>query len=123
MSAVAYKLPNHSGRPQLRLVPPVTKAAAPPSGRRRALVACAAVVAVVAVALVLHDRSRPSTVGSAGPADASAPASWTVRPGDTLWSIARSLQPAGDLRPLVHRLVRAYGERPLQPGETLAIPG
>jgi hypothetical protein len=46
----------------------------------------------------------------------------TVRPGDTLWDIARRAQPTGDVRPLVDRLVAAYGSSPLQPGQSVAIP-
>jgi hypothetical protein len=46
----------------------------------------------------------------------------TVEAGDTLWSIARRVQPSGDIRPLVDRLVAAYGTTPLQPGQQLAIP-
>ena len=46
----------------------------------------------------------------------------TVRAGDSLWSIARRLQPTGDLRPLVDQLVAANGAGPLQPGQQLVVP-
>ena len=46
----------------------------------------------------------------------------TVQPGDTLWSIARSVQPDGDIRPLVDELLSARGGRPLQVGEELTVP-
>lgn len=42
-----------------------------------------------------------------------------VRPGDTLWTIARRAQPTGDLRPLVSQLDAERGGRPLQAGETI----
>ena len=45
-----------------------------------------------------------------------------VRPGDTLWSIARALQPSGDVRPLVDALAAQRDGRPLQPGERIALP-
>ncbi|NLD76616.1 MAG: LysM peptidoglycan-binding domain-containing protein [Acidimicrobiales bacterium] len=45
-----------------------------------------------------------------------------VEPGDSVWSIARSIQPEGDLRPLVHRIVQANGAAPLQPGQQLVVP-
>jgi len=45
-----------------------------------------------------------------------------VQAGDTLWSIARRVQPTGDVRPLVSTLIDAYGGRPLHVGETLEIP-
>lgn len=47
---------------------------------------------------------------------------YTVQPGDTLWSIARRVQSEGDLRPLVDRLTATRGGRPLQIGEELNVP-
>ncbi len=61
-----------------------------------------------------------SGIGAMSPADA---ATWVVRPGDTLWSIARTLDPNGDIRPLVDRLSSEVGNAPIYPGETIAIPG
>jgi nucleoid-associated protein YgaU len=46
----------------------------------------------------------------------------TVRPGDTLWAIARRVQPTGDVRPLVDQLVATYGSATLQPGQVVSIP-
>lgn len=45
-----------------------------------------------------------------------------VQPGDTLWSIARRVQPTGDVRPLVSQLIDQYGGHALQVGETIEIP-
>lgn len=42
--------------------------------------------------------------------------------GDTLWRIARRLQPDGDIRPLVDRLAATRGRHPLQVGERIALP-
>ena len=47
---------------------------------------------------------------------------YVVRAGDTLWSIARKVQPAGDVRPLVDRLAESRGGRALQPGERIVLP-
>lgn len=44
-----------------------------------------------------------------------------VQPGDTLWSVARSLQPDGDVRPLVARLRASSGGGPLVPGQRLRL--
>jgi hypothetical protein len=44
-----------------------------------------------------------------------------VQPGDTYWTIARSLQPGGDVRALVDKLSAEHGGAPLQPGEQLAL--
>lgn len=46
----------------------------------------------------------------------------TVEPGDTLWSIARRIQPEGDVRPLVDRITSTRGGRPLQVGEEITVP-
>ena len=45
-----------------------------------------------------------------------------VQPGDTLWTIAKSLQPEGDVRRLVHRLAAERHGTPLQVGERIALP-
>ncbi len=45
-----------------------------------------------------------------------------VQPGDTLWSLARRAQPTGDIRPLVAQLDAQRDGRPLQVGESVAIP-
>jgi hypothetical protein len=49
-------------------------------------------------------------------------ATYVVQSGDTLWSIARSLQPQGDVRPLVDDLTAGRHGRPLQPGERIELP-
>jgi LysM repeat protein len=59
---------------------------------------------------------RPAAVSS-GPV-----VSRTVQPGDTLWSIARSVQPTGDVRPLVDQILSTRGGRPLQVGEEITVP-
>lgn len=48
---------------------------------------------------------------------------WIVRPGDTLWSIALASGAKGDIRPLVDRLSKEVGGRPLQVGERIVLPG
>src|SRR5262245_2232526 len=45
-----------------------------------------------------------------------------VQPGDTLWSIARRVQPTGDVRPLVDKLDAQRHGRALQVGETIVLP-
>ncbi|MEL6985265.1 MAG: LysM peptidoglycan-binding domain-containing protein [Actinomycetota bacterium] len=44
-------------------------------------------------------------------------------PGDTLWSIASSLSPDGDPRPVVVALIEANGGESLQIGQQIVIPG
>lgn len=45
-----------------------------------------------------------------------------VQPGDTLWAIARSLEPQGDRRGLVDELSRLVDASSLQPGQRIVIP-
>jgi hypothetical protein len=47
---------------------------------------------------------------------------YVVAAGDTLWSIARSLDPDGDVRPIVDRLAASRHGRPLQVGERIVLP-
>lgn len=47
---------------------------------------------------------------------------YVARPGDTLWSIAASIEPGRDPRPLVDKLASQIGSDTLQPGETLLLP-
>ena len=70
---------------------------------------------------------RPSTTASAPrvveiDAEPVAKATYVVRPGDTLWTIARRIQPAGDVRPLVDALASERDGKPLQPGERIVVP-
>ena len=55
-------------------------------------------------------------------AEPVARSTYVVRRGDTLWSIARHLQPSGDVRPLVDALASERDGRPLQPGERIVLP-
>lgn len=48
-------------------------------------------------------------------------ASYVVRPGDTLWRLARELQPTGDVRPLVQRLDAQRSGAPLRVGERIVV--
>ena len=65
----------------------------------------------------------PSVASSARPQVATGTATVLVRPGDTMWSIARRLQPSGDVRPLVDRLVAANGTDRITPGDQLLLGG
>jgi hypothetical protein len=46
---------------------------------------------------------------------------WTVRPGDTLWSIAQAVHPKGDIRPMLKRLDDRYGSTPLVAGQNILV--
>jgi hypothetical protein len=59
----------------------------------------------------VHDGPRPV-----------ASVAYVVRAGDTLWSIAREIQPQGDVRPLVDVLSAQRDGAPLEPGDVVAWP-
>jgi hypothetical protein len=66
--------------------------------------------------------SGPLAAPGAGRTEAVAARLWVVQPGDTLWGIARHLQPTGDIRPLVDVLSHEVHGQPLQVGERLQLP-
>lgn len=123
-------------RPDLRLLPGGTnRGARVRPGSSPALVVGLVVVAllVAMVGAVAVGRGAlaglaPAPVGAAPAPAAPAPGAAgaeivVVQPGDTLWSIARRIDPSGDVRPLVDRLVAANGGTVLQPGQELIVPG
>lgn len=87
------------------------------------------VVATLVLSVLLGGRVAVDLVGS-GPLAAPEPAppvlvserSYVVQPGDTLWTIARSLQPTGDVRRLVDRLAAQRHGAALQVGERIVLP-
>ena len=131
MAAVAHAAPADYRRMVVVRANPVATTPAPvrhPAAtvyRRRRVVAAVLLTSVVA-ALVLAAGGLLASFGG-GPLTASerpgAPAAvYVVQPGDTFWEIARRLDPTGDPRPLVARLVAAHGSPVLVPGERLALP-
>ncbi len=47
---------------------------------------------------------------------------YVVQSGDTLWSIARSVQPHGDVRRLVHQLAQQTGGAEISVGSQIELP-
>ena len=100
------------------------------------LVLAAVVVAVLLAAVGAVALGRGALAGLAPSPPAAATSATTavapsggaaartvveVRAGDTLWSIARRLQPSGDVRPLVDRLVAAHGSTALAAGDRIVL--
>jgi LysM repeat protein len=109
-----------------------TRPLAPSVYRRRRvgavlLVASLALVAYLAVAglrvAVSRADATPAQVPGANAAVVTGAHVYVVQPGDTLWSIARSLHPHGDLRVVVDRLEARTGGANLQPGQQVSIDG
>lgn len=105
------------------VVPPAvsTRPTGPYLRRRIGVAGAAVVLAVVGVGV---SSARFADAGQARPAS-EAPVGASVvivQPGDTLWSLAREVQPDGDIRPLVAQLSRAHGGSSLRAGERIAVP-
>ena len=88
------------------------------------LVVALAVALVVAVLMVCVVGFNVANATPRLPLAATAVAGrpYMVQPGDSLWSIARSLQPTGDVRMLVHLLEQANGVVNVDAGSTIVVP-
>ncbi len=90
--------------------------------RRLGIVAAAVICATVGVLIA---STRFADAGDAVPTGAGTLGIGTVviaQPGDTLWSLAREVQPDGDVRPLVARLARSHGGSALRAGDRIVLP-
>jgi hypothetical protein len=82
-------------------------------------------VGLATLGVLLATAQTGFALGSSSPgASGRHPAvvSYTVRPGDSLWSIARRADPHGDPRALVDELSQARHGAPLAPGEVITWP-
>lgn len=134
MWSMALALVDQHPRPALRLLQGGLGARPSPAVyRRRRVVALFLAVAFVVVAMtgvraVLlpstgSDGGRPlSATPAPGPAAAGTD-TVLVQPGETLWDIARGLQPTGDVRALVDELAARNGGATLEAGQTIVLPG
>ena len=126
MAAVAFPLHDERLRPAPRPVRPgpsprprVARPVSPGTYARRR-----AAAVLLAVAVVVMVRVLLGALGG-GPLTAPEPISSrvvVVQPGDTLWAIARRLDPKGDVRVTVQRLTAAHGGSTLRPGERIRLP-
>jgi hypothetical protein len=93
-----------------------------PRVRNRRRFAIAALILISVVAVLLPARQAfggKSLVSSERPSAESSVVTIVVEPGDTLWSIARELEPNSDPRSVVDELVRARGTSEVFSGETI----
>jgi hypothetical protein len=120
--------------PELRLLPG-GRAGAPPARvylRRRvavALASCTVVVilwlAVTGAAALLRGPvvATPNDAVPVAGAPLDSASSYVVQPGDTLWTIARGLDPEGDIRALVDELAERAGGASLDAGQRIDLRG
>jgi hypothetical protein len=92
------------------------------------LVAAVALVSMVTVPGGAGSPAAPSPEAPVLATPAVAPlagadGTYLVQPGDTLWSIAESLRPTGDVRPLVDELAERVGPGSLQAGARIDLSG
>jgi hypothetical protein len=112
-------LPARGARPAARRVARVS----PSTYRRRQALAAGGVAALSAVAsIVLGALGGGSLTAPERPLPVVAGQVYEVQPGDTFWAIARSLDPDGDPRVLVDRLVADHGGPVLVVGEQIRLP-
>jgi hypothetical protein len=114
----------------LAVAHPMSRRVSPEVIRRRRL--GAAVLLIGAALLIMLGsldlraaRTGGGPLAAAGAAPAVHLASnqvWVVQPGDTVWSIAETVDPRADVRPLVDRITSELAGRPLYPGERILIP-
>lgn len=130
---MALALVDNHPRPALRLIQGGRPAEPTPAVyRRRQVVALILAVALVVVAMtgiraVLRplagaDDGRPLSAIAGSDPVAAGDETLLVQPGQTLWDIARDLQPTGDLRPLVDELAARNGGATLEAGQTINLP-
>ena len=82
---------------------------------------------IASLSILLLSGFAALTGASAGPTDTAIPTPYvkvSVKPGDTLWSIAESIAPSGDRRSLVADIVEInrLATPELQAGQKIYIP-
>ncbi len=90
-------------------------------GSRQTLAGLVVLFVLMAAGLLWSQVARANDVPSRPPS-AVAHRVVNVQPGDSLWSIARSLQPTGDVRPLVDAMIAERGSSVLRVGDTVMVP-
>jgi LysM domain len=89
--------------------------------RRRTLLAVTGLL-LVGLALPLSGTGGHSHPTGSALAETGAAVSYTVQPGDSLWSIAERVSPTRDPRPLVAQMASQLGSDTVVPGERITVP-
>jgi hypothetical protein len=77
---------------------------------------------LVGLALPLGGTGGHSHAAGSALTGSSSGVAYTVRPGDSLWSIAERAAPGSDPRPLVAVLASRTGSDRVVPGERILVP-
>ena len=111
----AVHRPRPTAAPRLRVVAGRPVAGTRPAGRIALAAVLLAVLAVAALYLVQADPV---------PAAGTVPVldTHTVGPGETMWSIAGEVAPAGEAAAYVERLVDVNGTARVAPGQVITLP-
>ena len=103
-----------------------------PAGMRSVGWASVALVLGIGCGVALHLLGAPpsrglstgTSIGGSGAVELQSVSAvmYVVQPGDTLWSIVHSIDPTGDERPLVDKLVSQLHGSVVYPGEQVEVP-
>ena len=99
----------------------IRNGASPAVRRRRTLLAVMGLL-LIGLALPLGGTGGHSHATGSVLAGTGAPVGYTVRPGDSLWSIAQRMDPTAAPRPLVAELALQTGSDRVVPGERIVLP-
>ena len=105
----------------VQLVRTARRRVSPEVRRRRAILAMMG-LALALLALPLGGFGGPSHTTESALAANRQPVLYTVKAGDSLWSIAQRMDPTGDPRPMVAQLAAELGTYTVVPGEQITLP-
>lgn len=118
---VAIAFPQPTTRPRRLQVVPDMPSGRPGAGVGRSPLVVALLAAVVVLAVAYLAVTGPSAT-DVGNRVADTSATHVVAEGETMWSIATDLAPAGEAATYAERLVEANGGGTVEAGQVLTVP-